>query len=455
MASFSEQHLRTGGDPRTLSEFTALRDELNKLTHPARPDVDWQKVEQLCLGLFRQNGVELQTTAYYTLARAHRAGLAGIEEGLVLVDGLLTHQWPVFWPAQTHARMEILGWLATRLQQLLRGYVFKYGDLPIIYRTETLLEHLGEVLARLELKHLSQLDGLYHLMHNTALRLESLDGDNAIQGGSTLAARPSMSIAGPEMQDDSPLVYVVQAEAKPVIMRVENTASGIQKSLWVGFAAGLICMALVGSAGLWGWNAWHQEPVRNVLLATVEPLPQPLSPAQMNTLRTEKADKLPTLTNEMVAATQKQLENINSLPALWSLNYASQLVKQAQTLWPQTPAVDQLAAGWLLNLNAQAAASDTLGDWHMAQSRLQLLANKLNGLDEQRGKYMTVSELKSSIFAIQQPLVKSPPLEELLRQLSEQQNAGKVSPALVRQIDNRFKQLQSRYMLLMMEPRSL
>ena len=48
MASFSEQHLRTGGDPRTLSEFTALRDELSKLTHPARPDVDWQKVEQLC-----------------------------------------------------------------------------------------------------------------------------------------------------------------------------------------------------------------------------------------------------------------------------------------------------------------------------------------------------------------------------------------------------------------------
>ena len=214
-------------------------------------------------------------------------------------------------------------------------------------------------------------------------------------------------------------------------------------------------MALVGSAGLWGWHAWHQEPVRNVLLATVEPLPQPLSSEQMNTLRTEKADKLPTLTNDMVAATQKQLENINSLPSLWSLNYASQLVKQAQTLWPQTPAVDQLAAGWLLNLNAQAAASDTLGDWHMAQSRLQLLANKLNGLDEQRGKYMTVSELKSSIFAIQQPLVKSPPLEELLRQLSEQQNAGKVSPALVRQIDNRFKQLQSRYMLLMMEPRSL
>lgn len=76
------------------------------------------------------------------------------------------------------------------------------------------------------------------------------------------------------------------------------------------------------------------------------------------------------------------------------------------------------------------------------------MANKLNGLDEQRGKYITVSELKSSVFAIQQPLAKSPPLEELLRQLAEQQNAGKVAPALMMQIDNRFKQLQSRYMLL-------
>ncbi len=448
MPSFSEQHLRTGGDPRTLSEFSALRDELGKLMHPARPDVDWQKVEQLCLALFRQNGVELQTTAYYTLARAHRAGIAGIEEGLVLVDGLLTHQWPVFWPQQTHARMEILGWLASRLQQLLRGYVFKYGDLALIYRTETRLEHLGEVLARLELKHLSQLDGLYHLMHNTALRLENLDGDNVVQGGSTLAARPTMNISETEIRDDSPLVYVVQAEAKPVVMRVENNPRGLQKSHLQGFVAGLICMALVGCAGLWGWHALHQEPVLNTLLATVQPLPKTLTAEQINSLRTDRADKLPTLTNDMLAATQTQLDSLRQLPAMWPLNYGSQLVKQAQTLWPQIPAVEQLAAKWQLSLNAQAASNETLNDWNLAQTRLQQLANKLNGLDEQRGKYITVSELKSSVFAIQQPLVKSPPLEELLRQLAVQQNAGKVAPALMMQIDNRFKQLQSRYMLL-------
>jgi type VI secretion system protein VasL len=63
--------LKTGGDPRTLPDYAALRDELSKLTHPARPDVNWQYVEKLCLSLFEQNGVELQTAAWYTLARTH------------------------------------------------------------------------------------------------------------------------------------------------------------------------------------------------------------------------------------------------------------------------------------------------------------------------------------------------------------------------------------------------
>lgn len=46
-----------------------MRNELSKLTHPARPDVTWGYVEKRCLSLFELNGVELQTAAWYTLAR--------------------------------------------------------------------------------------------------------------------------------------------------------------------------------------------------------------------------------------------------------------------------------------------------------------------------------------------------------------------------------------------------
>ncbi|CZZ22644.1 type VI secretion system protein VasL [Enterobacter hormaechei] len=89
----SERQLKTGGDPRTLADYAALREEMNKLTHPARPDVNWQHAETLCLSLFEHNGVELQTAAWYTLARTHLAGLYGMNEGLALLAALVVRQW--------------------------------------------------------------------------------------------------------------------------------------------------------------------------------------------------------------------------------------------------------------------------------------------------------------------------------------------------------------------------
>ena len=82
----SEVKLKTGGDPRSLPDYAALRDEISKLTHPARPDVDWRYVETLCLRLYEHNGVELQTASWYTIARMHTTGLSGLNEGLVAAE---------------------------------------------------------------------------------------------------------------------------------------------------------------------------------------------------------------------------------------------------------------------------------------------------------------------------------------------------------------------------------
>ena len=75
-ANFISQFVM-GGDPCTYKESGELQAEMSKLTHPARPDVDWRQVEKLCLALFRQNGVELQTLVCYVLAITRRQGLAG------------------------------------------------------------------------------------------------------------------------------------------------------------------------------------------------------------------------------------------------------------------------------------------------------------------------------------------------------------------------------------------
>lgn len=107
--------IKTGGDPRTLADYVTLREELSKLTHPARPDVNWRYVEKLCLSLFEQNGVQLQMAAWYTLTRTQLACLFGLNEGLAILEDLISHQWGKLWLQPVHARMEILSTLSQRL----------------------------------------------------------------------------------------------------------------------------------------------------------------------------------------------------------------------------------------------------------------------------------------------------------------------------------------------------
>jgi type VI secretion system protein VasL len=92
MTTHHDRHYKAGGDPRTLADFMALRAEMNKLSHPARPDINWPYAEQLARGLLEHHGADLQTVAWYTLARARLGGLAGINEGLTLMESLLVRQ---------------------------------------------------------------------------------------------------------------------------------------------------------------------------------------------------------------------------------------------------------------------------------------------------------------------------------------------------------------------------
>ncbi len=66
----------------------ALRAEMNKLSHPARPD-NWPYAEQLARGLLEHHGADLQTSLGMPAP-----GWAGgrINEGLTLMESLLVRQ---------------------------------------------------------------------------------------------------------------------------------------------------------------------------------------------------------------------------------------------------------------------------------------------------------------------------------------------------------------------------
>ncbi|EKN4088440.1 type VI secretion protein ImpA [Yersinia pseudotuberculosis] len=461
MTHLPERHLKTGGDPRHFAEFSALRDEIGKLHHPARPDVDWGRVEQLCLALFRQNGVELQTTVDFTLARTHIAGLAGLCEGLELLAGLLSHQWSALWPPQTHARVALLAWLSDRLQQVWRTMTLCYGDLAQVYRAERALEQLCTQLQTLELKHLSKLDGVRLMLHNAALRLESAEAGADTPDRLSIPVRHA-GVSEPQRQPQptfssaavsEPLVYIVNEPARPSVQVALAPPEPPSPPRWKaghGFIAGLLLMAVLMAGVFAIWQSLSSHPLREVLLANVSPLPTPLAAKSIDELKQQTSDaELGRLAEPVLQASGSQLDQLAILPPLWAQMRGDALLSQAQQLWPASQDVKRLSTLWQQQREAGAAPLVELKHYALAQERLRQLADRLNGLDEKKGRYMTVSELKSVVFAIQQPLAQTLPLEELLRQYQAQSESGQTpSSALRQQIDSRFTQLLNRYALL-------
>lgn len=394
--------LKTGGDPRLLPDYAALRDELAKLSHPARPDVDWLRVEQLSLALFRQNGVELQTVAWYTLARTRLAAMPGLNEGLALLSALLTRHWGAMWPQPVHARMEILSGFSQRLQAALRTLTLGYGDLPQVYQAEQHLNAIRDVLTRLELKNASQTEALCLFMHNASARLEKMDGSSVDGAPIVLTAAASAPPAGESVPESSPepMVYVV------------HQAPAVEESVparpWRPFAAGAVAMLVLGSAGLWGWQASHPA---------INPLPVEADTAAMTVLEQQSPD--------------------------WLQHYGFDLAAKAS---PQD--VSRLKAQWQQHISANALPVASLSGWHQGMEGLQAMTRRLNELDERKGKYLTGSELKSMVFEITRAFSSSVPVEEQLYLLS-QTAPGEVLPAAqIAQTDMYLNQLLNRYALI-------
>lgn len=445
MSCISERHLKTGGDPRTLADYATLRDEMNKLTHPARPDVNWLQVEKLCLSLFASNGIELQTAAWYTLARVQLAGLYGLNEGLSILEALITHQWEALWPQPIHVRMDILGGLSKRLQRMMRTLPLRYADLSLLYQAEQHLTRVDDVLQRLELKHQGPLDALRNLIHSAAVRLESCErtADGADVQPATAETYASARLAPPNEEGEetkkAPWIYVAQPERIPHVDVV--MAWPVPTKPWKSFVGGMFTMLLSGSLLTWGYWALHDHPEQDALMASVSPLPITLTAAQLQTLHEQ-----PLSANTVITHTRLQLARLRRLPPDWNIRYGHQLVEQAQTLLPEQ--MKPLAQQWQQQLNASVLPAEQLNGWHQGMVQLQQLTHRLNGLDESHGKYMTVSELKSAVFSLQQAFSRAVPAEEQLRQLALVPQGQPLPAAQQSQTEWHLKQLIARYALL-------
>ncbi|MFT2928971.1 VasL domain-containing protein [Enterobacter sp. HK-058-C-ECC] len=427
--------LKTGGDPRTLPDYAALRDELSKLTHPARPDVNWQYVEKRCLSLFEQNGVELQTAAWYTLARTHLSGLAGLNEGLAILEALISHQWDVYWPKTLHTRLEILTGLSQRLQQRMRMLPLNNSHLSELYSAEALLTRLSSVLQRLELKHLSQFDTLRTMIRSNAERLESSNDASGLNARMMPGCELPQERAEPV--DDVKWVYVVQPENQPDAEGLTTVHGSVRT--WKPFVAGMCSMLVVCVAAAWGGGFLSRpDPLTTQAVASLARLPEALTPAQQEALAQRG-----TLPSTFIRETQQQLARLDKLPPDWNISYSLELLAQLQTVRPEE--AKPLAVQWQQKFNAAVLPDEAMNSWYQGMMKLQQLSHRLSSLDEQKGKYITVSELKSVVFSTIQSFNQTIPAEEQLRRLSQHPAGGVLPEAEKTQLELRLKQLATRY----------
>lgn len=233
MTALFEMHIQVGGDPRHCPEFTALHAEMAKLGHPARPDVDWAKVEQGCLALFKEHGVELNSACFYTLARGQRYGTEGVLQGLVLIKAL-SGEWSRVWPPMATVRVGLLEWLFEHLHLLLRSHAATSPSVAVLVQLDAELAHLQARLTPQLSAPLVKLAALRQHISQMSQRLEQ-----------------------PAAPGEIPLAPVVVLPPPALVMRTPR------RGLWL--CAGVLAIAM-GAA----WQLWHTPAQTEI------PLPEPI-----------------------------------------------------------------------------------------------------------------------------------------------------------------------------------
>lgn len=439
MSHTTERHLKTGNDPRTMLDYSALRDELAKLSHPARPDVNWGNVEKLALNLFDTNGVELQTAAWYTLARAQQAGMQGFNEGMAILDALIRYQWSAMWPAAAHARIEILSSLSKRLQQMFRTFSLQREDLPGLNQGIKLLSSTGEALQRLELHNASGFEPLRQMLQNTIIRLENSDvPSRQTESNLTDVALPVRA----ERQNSQRWVYVVNSE--PAVEVIRKSASRVTPL--VAYFGGILTAAVLGIVAYIFTPIVFSHPGEDALNTSLAALPTSMSLPAVDQLRQDAPTWLES-SDAYAKQLTSRLNELSTLPPYWPLQYGNQLVEQTSHLYPNTKFAEEISADWRSKLQANSLPNATISGWYRGVSELQTLQDRLNQLDGKKGKYLTVSELKTAVFSISKSLNESVPVEELIRQLQNSPHDQPLSRDLLNRTDLQLRQLNNSYMM--------
>jgi type VI secretion system protein VasL len=439
------KNIRPGGDPRNYLEFTEIRHEINKLNDPAATKIDFAQIEVLTQALFAKNGVDLQTAAYLTLAKTKLDSLNGFSEGCTLIAELVNQHWQQFWPENETARINLFDWLNNYVGKEVRAYPFTIKNIALLIQIEQPLKAIATKLQAEHLKKTPKIVELFDYIKNTRATLEKRFIDLQPAKKSTLLKSPKK-----EVIVYTPPADITKSTADELTQTHYTLTPTIAKKAprfkgWHGFIAG----SLITGAILFGINHFYQKPSLKPEQGDLS-LFTPLSETNITFLVQSYHSKgLVNTDNANSEDLQQQLKQLQTLSPLANRYYGDNLAHIAQRLWPDTEQSNSIVNEWENGIALQRQTRFMRDSYANARQQVQKLADELNGAEQQK-RSITISQLKSAVYGIQSQLDRDVPLEELLRQLSEQE---RTSPALIKKIDERFNSLLSYYYALQKENR--
>lgn len=421
------QTIITGSDPRDLPEFSAIREEINKANHPSQPELNWKLVESLALAIFKSNGVDLHTATYYTLARTRSQGLAGFCEGAELLAAMISHEWETFWPQSGLARTEMLDWLNIRTGTILRQQIaFSESDLALLYRAERALQLICDKLQQVELKRQPRVENLLYFVQNTRKKFEPQPKHSSDTAGQnpvrTLVYAPES--APPTAEVIPPLPDL--PEMKVQVRGVTGGTRLKQGNTVKGFFLGIVSSAAI-SAALWWWQVY---PMQQVL-------------TQVN----DSAQGAATvwLASPELGSYQRRLEQLLGSSPVQPLEIGMQIMRTADSRWPESQQQQQATAQWKETLKTRAQNSPQLRGWLQTRQDLRAFADLVMRREKEG---LTLSYIKNVVWQAERGLGQETPLESLLTQYQDAQTQGLNTQTLETEINERLDGVLSRWLLL-------
>ncbi|KGQ41764.1 hypothetical protein JP28_12190 [Gallibacterium anatis] len=140
--------MRLATSPSNLDEFIQIKEQINYLSRPDK-QTDWKIVEKLSAHLLSENGTDLQTLVYFTVARYKlSSSFAQITKDIENIAIALISYWDVLWPLEVSNRITLLNWLNRQIADNIRIQVQSHQDIKALYCLDNALALIVEEIKK-------------------------------------------------------------------------------------------------------------------------------------------------------------------------------------------------------------------------------------------------------------------------------------------------------------------